>query len=133
MVPDELVRRFEACTLPPEEFRHEQHVYVAWCYLRQMPLTDAAKRFIENLKRFAASLGKANLYHETITWAFLLLTNERVHRDPGADWAAFREANPDLFTWKPSVLDRYYRPETLGSDLARAAFLFPDRNYEALR
>ena len=25
------------------------------------------------------------------------------------------EQNPDLFTWKPSILERYYRPETLAS------------------
>ena len=132
MTPD-LVARFEACTVPPEEFHHEQHVYVAWSYLQEMPLADAARRFIDNLKRFAASHGKVNLYHETITWAFLLLTNDRMQRTPGRDWTAFRDANPDLFAWKPSLLDRYYRPETLGSALARSTFLFPDRNYEMLR
>jgi hypothetical protein len=34
----------------------------------------------------------------------------------------------DLLTWRPSVLDEYYTPETIGSDLARRVFLLPDRS-----
>jgi hypothetical protein len=44
-----------------------------------------------------------------------------------ATWESFAAANADLLTWQPSVLDRYYRPETLASDLARRAFVWPDR------
>lgn len=36
-------------------------------------------------------------------------------------------AHADLFDWKNSILLRYYRPETLHSDLARRIFLMPDR------
>jgi hypothetical protein len=39
----------------------------------------------------------------------------------------FVARHPDLITWKPSILDRYYRPETLRSDLARRVFVLPDR------
>ena len=125
----DLIARFEACTLPPEEFRHEQHVYVAWSYLRTMPLLAAAERFIGHLKQYAAALGKANLYHDTITWAYLLLVHERMRG--GDPWSSFREANPDLFS-KDGLL-RYYRAETLKSDRARERFLFPDNIYEELR
>jgi hypothetical protein len=38
----------------------------------------------------------------------------------------FADANADLLRWKPSVLDRYYSPETLASDRARRTFLMPD-------
>ena len=131
MTPD-IVARFEDCSLPPGEFHHELHVYVVWSYLREMPLALAADRFIRNLKRFAAAHGKATLYHETITWAYVLLVNERMRE--GDDWDAFRSRNPELFSWKPSVLDRYYRRETLESPLARSTFLLPDIGiYEELR
>jgi len=129
-VTPDLVERFEACTLPPEEFPHEAHVYVAWSYLRELPLAMAADRFIRNLKRYAASLGKTTLYHETITWAYMLLVNERM--DEG-DWDEFRAANQDLLTFRPSILDRYYTAETLSSARARTTFLLPDRMYEGLR
>lgn len=33
----------------------------------------------------------------------------------------------DLLAWQPSILDRYYRAETLDSDRARRTFVMPDR------
>ena len=120
----DLVDGFEACTL--DSFHHADHVHVVWCYLRELPFPTAAERFIAALRRFAASAGRPELYHETITWAYLVLIHERMARGGESDFETFRAANPDLFTWKPSILDRYYSPETLGSDLARRAFLLPE-------
>jgi hypothetical protein len=119
----ELVERFEACTL--DSFHHADHVHVAWCYLRQLPFAAAAERFTTALRRFAANAGRSELYHETITWAYLVLIRERMSRGEQEDFETFRADNPDLFTWKPSILDRYYAPEVLGSDLAKRAFLLP--------
>ena len=70
---------------------------------------------------------KPQLYHETITWAYLLLIGERIARHRVATWEAFAEQHSDLLTWKPSVLDRYYTTELLWSDLARKTFVMPDR------
>ena len=50
---------------------------------------------------------------------------ERLGRD--RVWEEFAASNPDLMTWRPSVLERYYTSEALGSDLARRVFLLPDR------
>jgi hypothetical protein len=44
----------------------------------------------------------------------------------GETFEAFAARNPDLLAWNPSVLDRYYDRETLGSDRARRVFLMPD-------
>jgi hypothetical protein len=128
----ELVARFEDCSLPSSEFHHAEHVRVAWEYLREEPsAVDALRRFATNLRRFADHHGASTLYHETITWAYLALIRERMERDPGADWTAFAEANGDLLTWKPSILERYYTSETLFSDLARRAFVLPDKTKAA--
>ena len=119
---------FEDGTLPEESFHHRDHVRAAWLLLRAERPAAALDRFSTALERFASARGKAGLYHETITWAYLLLIRERTERGRrDAGWDEFALANPDLLTWKPSVLDRYYRPETLGSDLARRVFLLPDR------
>ena len=119
---------FESATLPEQCFRHRDHVRAAWLLLREVPPAAALARFTEALKRFAASLGKAQLYHETITWAYMLLINERMRRDGQTQcWRDFAAANPDLLTWRPSILESYYREETLRSDLARAVFVLPDR------
>jgi hypothetical protein len=124
---EQFLRAFEACTLPPDEFHHADHVRLAFLYLREHEPTAALTRFVGGLRRFAASLGKPGLYHETITWAYLLLIRERLARREAADFDEFRRLNPDLFTWKPSLLDEYYTPETLWSELAREVFVMPDK------
>jgi hypothetical protein len=89
---------------------------------------EALQRFSDALKRFAASQGKPQLYHETITWAYLLLIRERGARAGCTQtWAEFAKHNPDLFVWKGGVLTTLYRQETLDSDLARHTFVLPDQ------
>jgi hypothetical protein len=119
---------FEDGSLPADRFHHGDHVRAAWLILREESPAAALGRFSAALKRFAAAKKKPGLYHETITWAYLLLINERMERrgNPAA-WEEFAASNSDLMTWRPSVLDHYYTPETLGSDLARRAFVLPDR------
>jgi hypothetical protein len=91
-------------------------------------LPEALLRFSAALQAFARTQGKPNLYHETITVAFLLIIAERIADDRDmTTWAEFATRNPDLLQWKPSVLDRYYRGETLWSDRARRGFVMPDR------
>lgn len=114
-----------------QEFHHRDHVRMGWIYLREHPLLDALARFSAALRRYAASKGKPDLYHETITLAFLLLIYERMQRTPVATWAEFERNHSDLFDWNPSVLAAYYPAEVLSSDDARARFLLPDRNARA--
>jgi hypothetical protein len=123
----EFVEAFERCEIVGDAFHHRDHVRLAWIYLRQMPVIDALVRFTESLKRFANHNGVPNLYHETITWAYLLLIHERMERNPVEDFATFEAENGDLFTWKPSILNRYYDQETLDSPLAKRTFLMPSR------
>ena len=128
MEDEKIVRSFEAGQAPPGGFHHREHVRVAWWYLRQHGLPDALARFCAGLRRFAAANGKPGLYHETITTAYVLLINERLDGTArGLTWDAFAGRNPDLLLWKPSILDRYYHPDTLKSDRARRTFVLPDR------
>jgi hypothetical protein len=127
MSEQELLAGFEAASLPDDAFHHEQHVHVAWMFVRRYGMPGALTEFSRALKRFAAAKGKPNLYHETITWAFLFVVAERQARCPAESWQAFAAANGDLLAWKPSVLDRYYEKETLASELARRIFVMPDR------
>jgi hypothetical protein len=122
------MQRFEAGKVPEGGFHHQQHVRVAWNYLKVHPLPEALSRFCAGLKRFAAAQGATTLYHETITVSFVLMINERLRRDStGQTWEAFAAANPDLLSWSPSLLDRYYTRETLASEFARRVFVMPDR------
>ena len=80
------------------------------------------------MRRFAAAQGKPDRYHETITWAYLLLIRERRARSGRCEtWEEFAVRNSDLLLWKGGVLATLYHPETIESDLARHTFILPDR------
>jgi hypothetical protein len=117
-----IVKGFEEATLP--RLPHADHVRIAWAYARELPLLDAIGRIREGLRRYAAARGVPEKYHETVTWAFMVLIHQRARGTPEASWDAFARANDDLFDQR--VLLRWYHPETLASTLARETFVLPD-------
>jgi len=128
MTGDELIEQFERGATAADSFHHADHVRLAFEYLRRYPALEALAMFSAALKRFAAAQGKAQRYHETITWAYLLLIRERMARVGWAQtWEEFAERNADLLVWKGGVLKTLYRQETLDSDLARQTFVLPDQ------
>jgi hypothetical protein len=128
MTGDELIQQFEGGTTPRGAFHHADHVRLAFEYLYRYPVLEALEKFSAALKRFAAAQGKPQLYHETITWAYLFLIRERMARaGRSRTWEEFAERNPDLLIWKGGVLGTLYRQETLDSDLARHTFVLPDQ------
>ena len=126
MTDEELIRAFESTELSADDFPHAAHVRVAWCYLNREPLLVALTRFRRALQRFTAAKGKPERYHETITIAYVLLIAERLGHAPGASWEQFASANPDLLTWKPSLLSRFYTDDVLSSKRAREVFVMPN-------
>ncbi|HMH45688.1 MAG TPA: hypothetical protein VK557_19525 [Pyrinomonadaceae bacterium] len=128
MSDEEFIRAFEACTLPADRFHHPEHVRVVWLYLHRYSVLETLARFCESLKRFASANGKATLYHETISWAYVFLIHERMARSAREQtWPEFIDGNIDLFDWQTSILKSYYRDVTLKSELARKTFVLPDR------
>ena len=128
MAGDQLIKQFEDGTTPPGTFHHADHVRLAFEYLYCYPALEALEKFSAALRRFAAAQGKPQLYHETITWTYLLLIRERIARANCVQtWEEFAEDNPDLLVWKGGVLTTLYRQETLDSDFARHTFVLPDR------
>jgi hypothetical protein len=125
---DKLLRQFEDCSVPLERFRHRVHIQIAFLYLRKYPVLEVLGRFPAALTRYAEAHGKAGLYHETITWAYILLIHERMQRaGQPLTWEEFAATSEDLLTWSGTILKQYYRDETLSSDLARKIFLLPDK------
>ena len=125
---DQLVSEFEACTLPDEAFKHEQHVAVGWSYLKQHDTATALKIYAENIRIFATHHGAPKLYHETITWFWVMLINERMNQNPELKtWDLFRAKNLDLVASDNQLIYDYYWPSTLKSALAKASFVLPDQ------
>jgi hypothetical protein len=132
LTDDEFVAQFENGTLPLESFHHADHVKMAFLYLQRYPVMEALQRFSDSLARFAAAHGKAGLYNETITWAYLLIIRERLARaGRQPTWTEFAAGNEDLLSWKDSVLKKYYRGETLASEFAKNTFVLPDKGFRA--
>ncbi len=125
----ELIRAFESHRITNHEFHHRDHVRMAWTYLQEYGFPAGAQRFVDALQRFAAANGTPQLYHATITWAYLVTIYDRMERgEAGAgSWESFAGANPDLFTWKPSIIDALYWPETIASEHAKRVFVLPNR------
>jgi hypothetical protein len=124
--PGPSVAAFEKLDFDPDEFDHEAHVYVAWQYLQDFDLLEAIQRYRLTLKRLTAKLGIPGKFHETITWFFMICIAECCATKDAADWAEFRQANPQLFLRNPGIVSHYYSGERLNSELAQRTFLLPD-------
>src|SRR5262249_28024308 len=125
MEDQEFISGFENCTLT--SFHHRDHVKLAWLYLRSYPVLEALARFTSGIKNFAKAHGKSNLYHETITWAYIFLIHERMARGGESSWEEFAVNNSDLLNWQENILASYYSKEMLQSEMARKVFVFPDK------
>jgi hypothetical protein len=132
MTNEEIIEEFEQGRMPGGSFHHADHIRVAFTYLSEFSVLEALQRFCAALKRFATAQGKPDLYHETITWAYLFLIRERMLRiEHRQTWEEFAAANQDLLTWergKSGILSQYYETETLASSVARMTFLLPDKS-----
>ena len=121
-----LVDAFLDGSLPMSAFDHVAHVRTAWALLGTRPLLEALPLFARSLQKLVIGYGKPGAYHETITWAYVLVIHERRRARPDAGWDAFSRANPDLLVWPSPILQRGYSPALLWSDEARQRFCLPD-------
>lgn len=129
-----LLRQLETCSLPAGGFGHRDHVRAAWAMLRLDPPARAMARFRASIKRFATHNNAPDLYHETITSAFLFAINERIQRlDGDHDWEEFAAANPDLLADGRAFLAAHYSRERIESAVARRHFVLPDKPGPTLR
>jgi hypothetical protein len=117
---------FEAGAVPPADFGHRAHVRLAYTYLAESGVDDAAARMRAALLAYLAHHGiDAAKYHETMTRAWILAVRHFMQRSPGATGAdAFIDANPALLDSR--IMLTHYSAELLFSPEARARFVDPD-------
>jgi hypothetical protein len=92
-----LTRALERCEVPNAGFPHASHLRVAWVYLSESPTVDQAlARMAATLRRFAASVGRADKYSDAITafWMYQMAAVRAVM--PGADVDDVLRAFPRL-------------------------------------
>jgi hypothetical protein len=124
----ELVARFEARSLAPADYHHREHLRIAFVMLRGADLGDAAVRFRRAMQGYAAAIGAAAKYHETLTWAYLVLVHQRMQEAAYAGSLEFLAHHPDLLDHRTGALARHYDvPAITASPLARRVFVLPER------
>lgn len=124
---DPLVRAFESRTLDPAQFHHREHLYVAWCYLRELPLEEALARYVRHLRELASALGVPGKFHATMTWGYVVLLHAAMEGAPNATFDELLAGNPALADHRSGVLHAFYDSDQLASDEARRRFVLPRR------
>jgi hypothetical protein len=121
-----LIESFETGTVDPRTFGHREHLYVAWCYLKNMPLEDALPKYVHHLRSLARTLGVPEKFHATITWAYLVLLHGAM-QDPELESAPFEALGkyPSLLDHKQGMLLDYYDRAEIDSETARRRFVLP--------
>ena len=121
-----LAGRFEALQIAPGDFGHREHVRLAFAMLDGADFGDAAVRFRRALRSFANAVGADAKYHETLTWAYLSLVNERMQTAAFASSFELLAAHPDLLDHRNGALATLYDVAAItASPLARRAFVLP--------
>jgi hypothetical protein len=114
----------EQCTLPVAEFTHAAHVRAGYLYLLEQDFPQALARMSASIRRYAVHLGKSDLYHETITVAYMALIQQHMRERGSADgYESFAHQNPELFG--AALLRPFYTAAELKSAAARRMFLLP--------
>ena len=121
-----LTRSFEARDLDARAFRHLDHVGVAYEMLRSYDFLDASVKYARSIDEIATKAGAPDKFNVTITLAFMSLIAERMRATQHADYDDFIAQNQELLS--KDVLNKWYSPERLRSNLARSVFLMPDRH-----
>jgi hypothetical protein len=118
------VAQFESCHFPSREFRHADHIRLAWIYIRKYEYRAAEARMGQSIRRFASHVGAHRKYHETMTLAWMRLVRASCELSPMLDFTDFAHSHSWLLN-KEAVFEFYTR-ERLMSDLARQTWIEPD-------
>jgi hypothetical protein len=121
MTDEEFIAAFTAGRLAPEGFDHRAHLRAAFLLLRSKPFLEACIAMRDGLQALAGKLEKPDLYHETVTVAFMALVAERTL---DGDWDGFIARHPELC--ERGLLDGWYSTTLLASSAARKTFAMPD-------
>lgn len=129
MNDENLLRRFEAANLSPEEWHHREHVRIAYLYLVRWPPAEALGRMRTGLQALNAAQRVPDTlergYHETLTRGWLHLMQAALSEyGPAADSESFLEEHSHLLARR--ALYFFYSKARLRSAAAKATWVEPD-------
>ena len=95
--------------------------------LQETTAIETIRRYSAALRRITTAFNIEGKYHETITWFFVLLVEDRLAGSNDSTWEEFVAANRDLMDGSFDLLRRHYSDQRLWSRAARSRFVLPDR------
>ncbi len=121
----EFLHLFHEGSLPSEEFRHRDHLRLAWLVLSRHQKDEAENIVAREIKRFAIASGAPGRYHDTLTRFWVRLVGHVMENETEAGNI------DDLLARFPFLLEkslpyRHWRAETFNLDRARAGWVEPD-------
>jgi hypothetical protein len=124
--PDaELAEILPAITGPTGQFRHRQHINLAFVAVRRYGMPEATGQICTWIRHIAAYERAPQKYHHTVSRAWTEIVAHHVDADPGcADFDVFAERYPALLDKR--LLSRHYRSATLAAGAARSDWVEPD-------
>jgi hypothetical protein len=124
---EELWTQFENCTLPPSQFSHRLHLQMGWRCLRQHGFPQGVVEFEKRLRAYVESVGASAKFHQTVTWAYMVLMNEEMtcRSAPDEPFETMIERRSDLLDHRSGALAQCYPREQLESSAAQRVFMLP--------
>jgi len=122
---EDFLRAFEDLSFPADQFRHREHIRVAWLYLKSSDATRAAERMAAGIRRFANHHGATRKYHHTLTLAWMrLVAAALVETRESCGFTMFLAEHLEL--GDKDLLKKYYSPQALQTNAAREGWVEPD-------
>jgi hypothetical protein len=121
----ELAAILPGITGPGGQFRHRQHINLAFYAVRRYGMPDAVGAICGWIRQIATYERAPQKYHHTVSRAWVELVAHHVAADPDcAEFDVFANRNPALLDKR--LLSRHYRSSTLAAGPARRGWVEPD-------
>ena len=121
----ELAAILPGITGPGGQFRHRQHINLAFYAVRRYGMPAAVGAICGWIRQIAAYERAPQKYHYTVSRAWVELVAHHVAADPDCvEFDVFANRNPALLDKR--LLSRHYRSSTLAADPARRSWVAPD-------
>jgi hypothetical protein len=124
LTDQEFLSTFERGGFGGRDFPHKAHLRVAWLYLTRLEPAEAIDRAAAGIRNLAQANGQPDLYHETLTRAWVHLVSAAIATSPVATFTELLERHPELLD--KQLLLQYYSQDVLFSPRARATWVPPD-------
>jgi hypothetical protein len=121
----ELAAILPEITGPDGEFRHRQHINLAFLAVQRYGRQAAITRICDWIQQIAAYARAPQKYHHTVSRAWVEIVAHHVEADPDCtDFGTFAARHPALLDKR--LLSRHYRSSTLAATAARHDWVEPD-------